>query len=324
MNRKQENILPNATKVFAWHACNNILPTKDNLKRRKVVQEDICMFCLKEAETVGHILWECPSASNVWGLCGRGIQKLQGNMGSFMEVVETIMARCSREELEKVLILAKKIWARRNEVVHGGEFKHPNQILRETEELIVSLQEITEKCDGNEIPSRSGEQQRWECPPDGWCKLNWDVAIDAHTNSMVFGAIIRNHIGRVCAAKCKRIQKVQEPVMGEAMAAMAAAEFCNSSGVQDVILEGDSLQVIQALQEANSSWRKYGHFIDGIKALLGPSRRWRFHHVKRMANKAADGLAKEGLQKIEEQTWIDESPKCITTIVSSELLARHV
>jgi hypothetical protein len=141
---------------------------------------------------------------------------------------------------------------------------------------------------------------------------------------MVFGAIIRNHIGRVCAAKCKRIQKVQEPVMGEAMAAMAAAEFCNSSGVQDVILEGDSLQVIQALQEANSSWRKYGHFIDGIKALLGPSRRWRFHHVKRMANKAADGLAKEGLQKIEEQTWIDESPKCITTIVSSELLARHV
>jgi hypothetical protein len=57
--------IPNATKVFAWHACNNILPTKDNLKRRRVVQEDICMFCLKEAEIVGHILWKCPSASDM-------------------------------------------------------------------------------------------------------------------------------------------------------------------------------------------------------------------------------------------------------------------
>jgi hypothetical protein len=79
-------------------------------------------------------------------------------MGSFREVVETLMARCSREELEKVLILAKKIWARRNEVVHGGEFKHPNQIMCETEELKVSLQEITEKRDENEILSRSREQ----------------------------------------------------------------------------------------------------------------------------------------------------------------------
>jgi ribonuclease HI len=150
------------------------------------------------------------------------------------------------------------------------------------------------------------------------------VAIDAHTNSMGFGAIICDHTGKVCAARCERIQKVQEPVMGEAMAAMAAVEFCNSRAIQDVILEGDSIQVIQTLQEANFSWRKYGHFIDGIRDLLGPSRRWRLHHVKRTANRAADGLAKEGLRSIEKQTWIDESPECVRTIVSSEHFARNV
>jgi ribonuclease HI len=49
------------------------------------------------------------------------------------------------------------------------------------------------------------------------------------------------------------------------MVAMAAVEFCNSIAMQDIILEGDSLQVVQALSEKSQSWRKYGHIIDDIK-----------------------------------------------------------
>jgi ribonuclease HI len=48
---------------------------------------------------------------------------------------------------------------------------------------------------------------------------------------------------------------VSEPVAGEAMGAMLTMEFCRERGFQDIILEGDSLQVIQGLKERTSSWR---------------------------------------------------------------------
>ena len=37
--------VPNLSKVFLWSACNNILPNKDNLKRRGIVDEELCIFC---------------------------------------------------------------------------------------------------------------------------------------------------------------------------------------------------------------------------------------------------------------------------------------
>ena len=46
-----------------------------------------------------------------------------------------------------------------------------------------------------------------------------------------------------------KIEGIQEPVVGEAMAALAAVEFSKEGDFQDVSLEGDSLQVVQALKE---------------------------------------------------------------------------
>lgn len=66
--------IPNAARMFLWRACSNILQTKDNLKRRRVVQEDICFICNRFVETAKHSLWDCPAAQDVWG----GIRCLGG------------------------------------------------------------------------------------------------------------------------------------------------------------------------------------------------------------------------------------------------------
>ena len=97
--------------------------------------------------------------------------------------------------------LQTKIWARRNAVLHGFEFKHPSRVLGEAEELQKSLQTMPEENRVDEHEVRRGDLQRWECPPHGWFKLNWDVAIDIHSKCMGFGAIIWDMNGRVCAAR---------------------------------------------------------------------------------------------------------------------------
>jgi hypothetical protein len=62
-------------KFFMWKACNDILPTKEKLHRRKVVPDPLCPLCLTVPETLSHVLWTCPSAQDVWAGCNGKLQK---------------------------------------------------------------------------------------------------------------------------------------------------------------------------------------------------------------------------------------------------------
>ncbi|XP_075645058.1 uncharacterized protein LOC142616054 [Castanea sativa] len=40
--------VPNKLKVFAWRACHEILPTRVNLAKRKIIRENLCLFSRME------------------------------------------------------------------------------------------------------------------------------------------------------------------------------------------------------------------------------------------------------------------------------------
>ena len=101
--------IPNSAKMLFWRACKNILPTKDNLKKRKVLVEDSCNFCLGAIETAQLILWECPSSQDVWSVSDRQIQKRTTGGGSFIEMVVEMMEFLNREEMESFVMTAKWI-----------------------------------------------------------------------------------------------------------------------------------------------------------------------------------------------------------------------
>jgi hypothetical protein len=58
---------PNVVKMFIWRACNEVLPTRCNLFRRKAIESKICTCCEVEDEDAIHALWLCPVAKDVWG-----------------------------------------------------------------------------------------------------------------------------------------------------------------------------------------------------------------------------------------------------------------
>ncbi|XP_059451001.1 uncharacterized protein LOC132181785 [Corylus avellana] len=67
--------IPNAEKHFFWRACHEILPTRDNLWRRKVIDDPRCPICESKEESTFHILWQCQSAKDVWGVGNLKFQK---------------------------------------------------------------------------------------------------------------------------------------------------------------------------------------------------------------------------------------------------------
>lgn len=47
--------LPHKVRHFAWRACKDILPTKENLERRKVLVDSCCEVCQTDVESLGHM-----------------------------------------------------------------------------------------------------------------------------------------------------------------------------------------------------------------------------------------------------------------------------
>ena len=58
--------IPNKIKFFGWRACNNILPTRCNLEKRRIINEDKCHICTREAESAVHVLWGYAMVQDVW------------------------------------------------------------------------------------------------------------------------------------------------------------------------------------------------------------------------------------------------------------------
>jgi ribonuclease HI len=90
-------------------------------------------------------------------------------------------------------------------------------------------------------------------------KVNWDVAINSTLRIMGVGIIVRDHMGQVHAASSKTIHSVQEPVVAEAMGALLVTGFCRDLGIQEIEMEGDSLQVVRAIRDPDTQRNSHGH-----------------------------------------------------------------
>jgi hypothetical protein len=59
--------VPNPVMIFMWRAFNDLLPTKCNLFRRKIVEDNICPCCCRDMETGLQCSMEVPDCSRCLG-----------------------------------------------------------------------------------------------------------------------------------------------------------------------------------------------------------------------------------------------------------------
>jgi ribonuclease HI/exonuclease III len=313
--------VPNSTKVFLWRACNDILPTKEKLKKRGVIEDDLCCFCGVAQETIAHIIWECPSSQDVWGKCGRRIQKRNNEAVDFRRMVEDMSEELSKDELGLFAVTAKGIWKRRNSCIHGGVFVHPNSIVITAQDLCFQFQKANVRPENQKADAAEEEGRKWSNPPNGIFKVNWDAALLKDHSGIGIGAIIRDEFGSVIAALSRTVNARMDPVTAEATAALHAVELCRDVGVQDLILEGDSLTVVKAIASRGQINHYFGQIIEDIRMVLRSRRSWSVRHAKREANEAAHGLAKEATRCLSDKIWLEDTPSCISHIVNLELSA---
>ncbi|XP_042962441.1 uncharacterized protein LOC122296706 [Carya illinoinensis] len=157
--------VPWAARYFVWKAANNILPTRENLWQRKIVEDSLCPICKTEEEDVLNALKNCPAAMDVWG--GR----------DFVQLWLELCCKLQKEKLEEVAVIMKDIWYSRNNFVFQNDF---TSLCRIVQIATVGLEEYHEVNRMKGISKKPETIKRkntfWEKPTLN--KANFDGALD--------------------------------------------------------------------------------------------------------------------------------------------------
>ncbi|KAK9986551.1 hypothetical protein SO802_031502 [Lithocarpus litseifolius] len=215
------------------------------------------------------------------------------------------MVRLTREELEAFLVQCWLIWNQRNSVLHGGTLQDPTQLVQRAADV---LEEYIEAQGQLVIPSHVEQAQRWEPPTGYFYKINVDAAVFAEMNASGFGVVVRNERAEVLASLVAKGPPVQNSEEAELLACRKALEFAVDAGFMDVVLEGDSLNVMQAISTGRANRSRLGHIYEDIQCLAAGFRSYSVSFVKRSANGVAHALARFAKYVDDELVWLEEAP----------------
>lgn len=95
------------------------------------------------------------------------------------------------------------------------------------------------------LPVTSKQSVRWKVPRDMAVKVNFDAAFCKQNYNSCSGIVIRDSIGFVLASKITCHDRIPSSFAAEAVACMAALNFCLDLGFPNLEVEGDALTIIK-------------------------------------------------------------------------------
>ena len=296
--------IPNKIKVFGWKACNNILPTKLNLSKRRIIDDDaMCPVYLRFLESIVHALWECAAAKDVWIGSLKIMQKGGSGMVDMLQLMEYLLDQVESQEMEVVLAQAWLIWNQRNRVVDGGKFHDSGWLNNRAREFLEEFRIATDLMGLEKV--RQPNWDTWQPPPPSVFKINFDAALFSALNSSRFGAVIRNEKGAVMAAKGLEVFCSEEV---ELLACRKAIEFVVDASFFELVIEGDNSSTMKAISALKDDQSMLGNIIGDIHHLIRNLQWVRIECTRRRGNRVAHVLAQFARNNSDDMYWMEDVP----------------
>lgn len=99
--------IPRSAQLFIWRACNEILPTKEKLHKRRVVDDPLCPMCKQVVESSYHALWGCSAARAIWTEGPRRISKCNFFTVDVLSLFGQLIDRLDRAEVELFVMVGQ-------------------------------------------------------------------------------------------------------------------------------------------------------------------------------------------------------------------------
>lgn len=298
--------IPNNIKVFGWRACQEILPTRLNLAKRRITHDNVCPNCTRFPESTIHALWDCGVAMDVWAGSLLKLQKCSNGQADMLELMEYLLSRLSLQEMELFLVQAWLIWNQRNKLLDGGKIQDPNLLCKRAVEYLEEYRTSQENLRVDGVVHSGGDV--WKPPPNSVFKLNFDAAVFVEAKRTGFGAIIRNDKGKVMAAMSAGGPPVSSSEEAELLACRKAVEFATGFGFSELVIEGDNSNVMRALSSSLVDLSLLGNMVDNVRHLVHGMHWVTFSYIRRGGNRVAHALAQHARNISEDVFWMEDSP----------------
>lgn len=273
------------------------------------------------AESTGHVLWDCAKAEEA-GSCSKlvGLSN-RSECCSFMDLMwkMVINDQVEEEKVARMVTIAWALWFYRNDIRLGGVRKAGQDVVRQATQY---LEEYWSAIGREQSAPVVIERVVSQFPPrENQFKINVDGAVFAHQKEAGLGVIIRDDRGRVEAAMRRKVQVPWVALEAEAKAFEAGLLLARDIGIQDVILEGDSLVIYNALCEISLPPSSIASIVVGMMDLCKAFRRIEFSHVKRKDNRPAHLLAKYAVGIDDFLVWMEENLCFLEQALSHDVIS---
>ncbi|CAN1789669.1 Putative ribonuclease H protein At1g65750 [Linum perenne] len=284
---------PYRIKLFLWLALHERLMTNVERVRRHLVDSSICPRCGARAETVCHVLRDCPIAIGVWRELGFDTTRSSWR-GSVADWFSNVLWG-DRGTLFGVALWM--IWKSRNESIFTDSNPTPPQIAQRSLRWYEAVSEAFERdarCFGDR-GLKHWEFVAWEPGPVDMVIINTDGSYSPGRNRAAAGGIIRNYEGRGLVAFTMNLGHCSI-TRAEIRGAITGLELAWDYGFRNVELQLDSQAAISLLSSSAVPDHQQAAEVIHFQNLCRRDWRISIRHVFREANKAADFLASQGYE----------------------------
>lgn len=316
--------VPQKIKMFMWRVCLNILPVRENLRKKKVVPNAICPICQKEQETIEHALLLCSWTRPVW--FGSQVQCTPDprNVTSIVNWLEDSILRLQNNPdffqfgLTVVFTTLWQIWKSRNAVVFENKNICPFGTLTQANLLISDYNSVQQERVGEErISQRAGSGAcGWRPPLGETLKINSDASFHKLTSSSVSGIIVRNATGDVVSGLTKK-HRTSSALTAEALALRDAMTLASNLFIDKVVFESDCLELVQTCRgEINRG--EISSIMQDVFSLKNNFQRCGFTWVNRSGNELAHQIAALASRDLLPHNWIFNQPLVVKNQISKD------
>lgn len=243
---------------------------------------------------------------------------------SGVEVLSSWVLDKLRTETEESIVKLVKvlwgIWFARNKRIWEEKIIAPQVIMEVSSRMVTEWQFAQEKAQcgmQTGVNKRSRAQVKWEPPDSEWHKINVDAAIHEGDSFFKVGMIMRDENGTFEAGMQRSIGEEVTILEAEAIGVLEALCWITRLGIRNVIVECDSLTVVNALGKNTHYVSEVGITLEGCRSLLMQRSDLKVQYVRRQANSVAHNLARLPCL-LGTMNYFSSPPPCVLEYIVAE------
>lgn len=312
--------VPAKVKIFIWRSLHGLVPGMCLLANRHIKVAAQCPICQQGAEDIRHLIFTCKRAKEVWKALGLDdfLKQFMATDRSGSVILEEILRSQVKKSpiighlgfQETVAVAAWYIWWQRREAVKGESVVPPAR-------SAFSIQALTSNF-GLAEKKAAPKEVSWTRPPHRQYKLNVDATYFPSGVGAV-AAVVRNDRGESIAGGAKPVENVLDAATAEAMALRHGLNILEGIGCSPVIVESDSLELINACNGVIELWSPYTAILADCFQISQRIGNISFKHCPREANKTAHNLARLSFDCSSVFMWDGDPPSSVLSDVINDV-----